>query len=1773
MSEQYEVGKNGSYTASGFSPKDGVWDEEGYSRALKGALKKIGRSALKEVSWVAQQLDRPAEWLMRDFAGHGARTLDDLNIWHPVWDDPQSREFAWHNVPAMGYAAAMPWSVAKAAYRYPELLPPTGSKMVGFGMGPFIMKVSEIYNEVAPTFGQKHPDVTDALIKAFGADPLLMLGPIASGVKAPFIARDIATISALVKEARATKQGVLALANLQGKPLTPALLKAVMGKGSVEQTARALYSHGLRPVAPGQDFMEGVRLPYFRKAGTLFPPEMRDLAMQWPHIKEAAWAEHKAALEAIKKAVRDINPEDVESITRILDAIPRPEYMTAKQHGALIRSQMSQAVISGQLPEVMLGRAPSARAIDAAGIYAEMTKLGHAKGAPYMVNYSPGQKIPSGAWDGLVRKATGHHKPRTQGFKVYDDFRDLQKWALRVFMREGKKANTIEAGTAMLNRAQEAMTGLKAPKIENAEVLKGFAKEVEARIRTLRGLKGAAEKAGEANQIERFENAITETQALADAIMDIGVKNPKVLEDNNAMLELLHQGLSYIRMGQTLANPGWYTGNMLEGSARVALTTGEVVLDPMGSFVRGHAPVRGINLELMDFTHGNIRHQSKAALAGVAEDLGKVSDRIEKYNQQLLGGITYEKRVAYYRAEGMADDVVHAMAKSDALAEVKRIFPDYGDSSQFVNDLAPYFNYLKFNVYYNTEPILKWAAANPTEAVFANNMLELQYNTLTSDRYGKVRIPGTDFAVDPVDSTGARRIARLLANPQAVISEGDTTAAKLMKLAQVGTGQVVPPLHLVQKQLGLISELSPDVHIPAAEMVGDLTRHFTGSNPKMLTRAALEGGAFKTGELRDDPEFFRDMEIKRYMAGEELMGRPVTPEQAATFRDREEAVNGGIGFLTGIRPVLRTEGMEQLDTLKRYYDEDLEKRPDTARAREKMLEDIPALRGVVAIYQSSDDKIRNAVERIKQAQGSVEDIPLIKEATEFERAKILKAAPEGVYETLLDLWGKGVKKVDEVIKDVKDNVSVIDNAQTNFGSAQAAEMPSPVLPEPASGDPPPLVRAKGGKFIVAANQTMTKDDYLLAAGGSLEEQARYIQGLDTDRDTKLALQHINSAPSNEEALKRLAQHDQGARRVTNYILDPENRKSEVIGRMANVIEDPDTPNGTMATIGARKLVASALRDAALDMGISVKTMPVEKVRELFAAGKLNNAGTTLEAWGASSIKAGQLLINPNAVSYARQQKTEQDYEDFGKVIGALEAGTRNPATMDAVLDEVREMVDRGKAGLSGPGTLPADFAQRLDDIPKYRDLSERIGVAASYEQADMVLAGVLHRDPKTQSIYGINETALYSIAFNPKYEAIRPFVSAARAGYYGRPAQAAINRGIANLPAKDQEIMALAFPLDPQAIQARFEEDGKLRMGAELGVHELVKGLSAFALGAGSPLDGLTMPNLGQPPKPPPEKLGPPSITPGGAIERNFPGTTTYQGARAAAAGVLAGDGMLRVLPPVPPLMTAGGGVERGIAASRAASISQEMGGVLSGPPVSGDPRAFFEGPTAQNHAPFRSVSQLIGTSINEWQADKRAWEAKGMPGGDVPGGALSHIMGNAKLQIKNGTTAENIGVGVNAVSAGLSLAGTFDLLPTEGDGAAAINGFMVGASTFMMLGGPATAPISAPIAIAAGIYTGLKGAKKQSGGGFNAEANRINQERLNLERERFAESLKQQSIRDLRTRESDLAKAIGSFTPQQRQQVGEQLAKFQRRPTYQSRIGLVDAAERAVGSAIKPRY
>ena len=195
----------------------------------------------------------------------------------------------------------------------------------------------------------------------------------------------------------------------------------------------------------------------------------------------------------------------------------------------------------------------------------------------------------------------------------------------------------------------------------------------------------------------------------------------------------------------------------------------------------------------------------------------------------------------------------------------------------------------------------------------------------------------------------------------------------------------------------------------------------------------------------------------------------------------------------------------------------------------------------------------------------------------------------------------------------------------------------------------------------------------------------------------------------------------------------------------------------------------------------------------------------------------------------------------------------------------------------------------------------------------------------------------------------------------------------------------------------------------------------------------------------------------------------------------------------------------------------------------------------------------------------------------------MGRFLDKYEYQDANGNTKQGyvVGQSVGNLAQGVSTLGNIAVNMSGDDGVArdAFGGLSTSLGVYGGLAGIGSAlgiaalggPVGIGIAAAVGIASGFLGGGKRGDNTAAAANVQINRERLELERERFSEQLKQQSIRDIRQREQDLVAPFRERAPSP--QLQERLDRFRVRPTFASRLGMVDAVERELGSALKPRW
>jgi len=496
--------------------------------------------------------------------------------------------------------------------------------------------------------------------------------------------------------------------------------------------------------------------------------------------------------------------------------------------------------------------------------------------------------------------------------------------------------------------------------------------------------------------------------------------------------------------------------------------------------------------------------------------------------------------------------------------------------------------------------------------------------------------------------------------------------------------------------------------------------------------------------------------------------------------------------------------------------------------------------------------------------------------------------------------------------------------------------------------------------------------------------------------------------------------------------------------------------------------------------------------------------------------------------YMHFRRVQDQYPQFGKIIGKLQDAVKFPQRMDSVLSEAN--------GLIAGGKLPTDFWSQVDASKSYRNLYENVGVAASWDEAQHVFRRLVIRNRDGKPV-DVNTAALFEIALDPKFEGLQPFVRAAREGRYGGEIASAVNRGIGSLSTQNQELIDLRLAPDAAQTDADFREMGNLATGNYSGVTRTL------------------MNRVLPPPTQPPIPMAPSESSP----------------PRKPMA-----------LPADPPAYTEGE-TPRYILKAPAEPGPGAAAERLSEPP---GPGFFTNAPDYRRSSP----SQIIVAGLSRWQEDTNAYQSQqtriragaSLEAGEKllppPGSRGSYIVGEAQDVIAKGGTAADLDLARQTVQlVNSSAQGVYqdalargDIEP-GGDLGAAMYGLNAAANT---VSNPASLGLNYLTLGGYGVYTGVKAGLnfgkrgQRGGGGDNGAAQRQEAERIRLQ-----EQLRQQSIRDIRTRESDLARALSTGSRQFSPGTQAAVLNFQRRGSFASKVGMIDAIERELGGSLTPRW
>lgn len=928
----------------------------------------------------------------------------------------------------------------------------------------------------------------------------------------------------------------------------------------------------------------------------------------------------------------------------------------------------------------------------------------------------------------------------------------------------------------------------------------------------------------------------------------------------------------------------------------------------------------------------------------------------------------------------------------------------------------------------------------------------------------------------------------------------------------------------IMKGLELLTgPMTPPVNL-AAERAGitkemphrDLTNieEIVGSLSHALVGDELTPSDMVSSLMGNDPGETKQNEANRRAmrlhVSAKLAGEEITPEEAVRRSNHEDVKTAVLGMLTGQSTMYAPPGTDKmLEGMWRFREELASAPPELRPAVRQVLLAEPGIAELEPLLPKDPAARFGALEYMGNQQRAESDVRMTDPNTKAEKDLRLQQVE--------DAWKKSKLGI------------MLGALVPKAGAATVDSNPPPV---DTTVD---FIKGSNGRAVPAPGGTLTTIEKARALNewNMIEPQLRKAES--SVKDVHAFIAGGVRADGFNPVLARVRSVAPFDARAQSYL----ETYNYVDGKGATPIsgELPSGLNGTV--LGISKAFSNFVANSGQNAGRLITATP-DQIRKGIENGSIPLAvGTTLQNYDDYAIKAAQQAAAP-MVGIAHKNwelKQKQDFPGNDYWTDQLRSSAYNnpKATADVIHSAMASMNDLSAA----PQYKASPDLFKIIET-KNPALYDRIAAASSYDDIVGTLNRVTRRDPLTGRPMALDVPAM-------RLEIARgndSGLAAIRAGWAGRDLQGMMERAIASEPlpgselGKNMRFNLNEIPVDPSKMGEYFREPLKVMTGEHS--NEFASALRTATAGVAAVTEPTTAGDQQYPSSRFLQSIGSSSTPlPQGAI----PGEPVFGGKAPMAAAV---DVVRQQdITPILPIRTSPHGSIGAYVTSTLRDYNTQLSNWKAGGSVGPQPSLMATG-----------ASNLYYTPITGQDASGRA--IVGAPVGAINGAQMVGAVASLG-QVAGALGAYDKGSDVASGFSGLGLAlGSYSAMAML-------------AGPLMMAGPVGWGVLAASAAI--GVAGGLMGGGKGDGGEGQRQSLAIQRERLELDRQRFEESMKQQTIRDLRTRESDLAKSVSTMTPGQRAQVEPRLAAFTRRPTYQSRIGLVDAAERAIGSAIHPRW
>jgi hypothetical protein len=833
-----------------------------------------GRAALTALAWPAQKLTE--EYAIGSMAKLGERH----GLWQIAWDDPEHKEFRYHNAALFNDVAAAMWATKEAFVR--------GHLIGGVTLDP--VAIHQIYQDEGHAWAQKNGKLIDSLFE-LGLDPTWLASPALKVLGEANKLRELVEITKTVSTIREEMEigakgeainaglkleykglrpladkalesiGVTGaekvhvadmakvhqgLASLWGGPLNQVAADIVTNAPSSEAAAEQLFALQYRSrnayagaKAATYDFLHDITPPFFRRAGTFYAEAVSDAALRKAEIKAAVLQNYMWALDKAKTALHGLTAQDVVDVQKILDRVRRPAGLALEEVGPYVERAVHEMVMNAaDLSNKMTLKGPMPRGLSAvASLDRTLVHGGIWEGAapaPDAVRAAGeiASHLKSG-WEqgtGYLENYTPQVKEAVE--KIVEKFKSTLEPGspVEAYWRKPRK-NAVE----FTSNADVLSRGVAQARVREwtKKMVDAFAADLATRESEFKNILSTAENSG---VTKRAEQAIEDLGMLRNEL-----ETYKSTFGNTPMSEfakywngVMHQ----VRLLQLAPFGGHGFHLMRDGIFR------NFVEAAGDTTIFNRAPsMRRLTGEMLEvessLSRDMLGHLDKGM---IGEWLHQAHELARK--QMLSWAYNKEARAAVARGYSNVD--ADRAALQYAKAMLARVHPAWEHASHFETALRLTHSYPSY--YLNAMKFWTGAAARfPSEAIFMAKARQFQKQHLSFDGRGNMRIAGTDKGFDPWRLFTFNSTFRPMIDPEQVLPPKLGPFAQAIKLSEAVMGPILPPLRAAGQAV--------DSAMPALKrFVRDLRE---GETDMAMTQMPLAGTAQALDSLapgKTDPQ-------------------------------------------------------------------------------------------------------------------------------------------------------------------------------------------------------------------------------------------------------------------------------------------------------------------------------------------------------------------------------------------------------------------------------------------------------------------------------------------------------------------------------------------------------------------------------------------------------------------------------------------------------------------------------------------------------------------------------------------------------------------------------------------------------------------------------------------------------------------------------------------------------------------------------------------------------